>query len=190
MRGTGKRTASLLSILAVMLILSIVVPAAIAILKRSRSTAHKVACTGNLREIAKMGMLYADSTGLRLYPLGAGEHPRAHESLNVMVAFYSAPGLRLRPELFVCRSWNGSPAPADADGNFSLSEETCAYSWTSTSVSAPGGAVVISSDKHAFSWSRRSGHYGGMNVVDSHASVEWIPVEHLGPDGLPEGLTR
>ena len=186
MARPGRRTTGLLSIVAVVVILSILIPYFIAALKKAESESNKVACRENLREIAEFAMLYAVYQSKPIFPLGPGQNPAAHESLNVMVGRFFA---SLKPDLFICPSWHGRTVKSIPDGRFRLTADTCPYSWVGEEC-GPTDLRPLASDKYVWSFSRQSGHYGGMNVVYTDASVKFVKTVDLGADGLPEGLVR
>ena len=159
--------------------------------QNSRDASWKLMCGNNLREIAKSGMIYADSWGARLFPFGDGSQPSAAESLNVMVRFYGS-ARKLSPRLFICPASQDAAAVPHEDQTYTLTADNLSYAWTSKKLS-PTVLTWLAADKH---WRgeyefRKPGHIGGMNVVNTDASVEWIPAAELDPKtGLPIGLTR
>lgn len=178
---------TLVELLVVIAIISVIAGFLIPTLLKSRAEADKVACANNLRELAKMGMLYADG-GNRFFPHTRGGKT-AHEHLNSLVEFFAAGTSRLKPAIFICRSWRGEPAELDEDGKFLLDEESCAYTWPNQRL-APTDAAPLSSDKFTKSEDQLSGHELGMNVVYTDSSIEWMQAKDLNEDGLPKGLSR
>ncbi len=183
----SSRGFTLVELLVVIAIISIIAGFLIPTLIRSRGEADKVACQNNLREISKMGMLYAD-TGHRFFPYArGGKSP--HEHMNVMVEFFSTGETKLKPELFICRSWRGEKAEVDEEGKFLLDEESCSYTWSEQRLTTTDQRP-LSSDKFVKDADQLSGHELGMNVVDTAASVSFVLKENLDEDGLPKGLIR
>ena len=162
--------------------------------RNSRAAAYRVQCAGNLREMAKSAMIYMEVSGKSLFPLGEGRSPSAHDSLNVMVRFYGS-AKKLNPKLFICPEWrDGEAAEIDEEDKYVLDEFSLSYAWTRERLSERPrrGYQALASDKH---WRTeqdycKSGHIGGVNVVNTDSSIDWIPAAELGPNGLPKGLTR
>ena len=187
---------TLVELLVVIAIISIIAGFLVPTLLRGRGEAYKVQCANNLREIAKSAMIYADSSGKRFFPFARGGNPLAHESLNIMVSFYGR-AKRLNPKLFICPEWrDGEAAEVDEKDQYVLDEASLSYTWTREKLSPikrSGKSQVLASDKRwRTEWDyAKSGHIGGVNVVNTDTSVEWIPAAELDPEtGLPEGLTR
>ncbi len=159
--------------------------------RNSRAVAYKVMCANNLREIAKSALIYADASGKRFFPVGDGSQPSAAESLNVMVRFYGS-ARKLPPRLFICPASQDAAAVPWGDQIYRLTADNLSYAWPSKKLS-PTVSTWLAADKH---WrgeyeSRKPGHIGGINVVNTDTSVGWIPAAKLDPEtGLPEGLTR
>ncbi len=163
--------------------------------RNSRAVAYRVMCTNNLRELAKSALIYADASGKGFFPFGEGKNPSAHESLNVTVKFYGS-AKKLHPKLFICPEWReGEAAEVDEEEKYELDESSLSYTWTRERLSPnkrPVKHQVLASDKRwRTEYYRKSGHIGGVNVVNTDTSVDWIPAAELDPEtGLPEGLTR
>lgn len=77
------------------------------------------------------------------------------------------------------------------DEKYTLSDDTCAYTWISRPVSTKDKRTTpISCDKFVYSDARESGHKGGRNVVYLDGSVDFVATEQIPADALPPGLTR
>ncbi len=177
---------TLVELLVVIAIISVIAGFLIPTLMSARGKADIVRCKSNLREIQRLGMMYADSAGTRFYPLARGSTPAAHESLNVLIRYSEG----LKPALFVCPSWRLGEAEV-VDGRFTLEDSTCSYTWPKMRISNSDPAdSPISSDKYVFSEEDRNGHQRGRNVVFLDNSVEWINTEQIPEEELPRGLTR
>ncbi len=147
-------------------------------------------CQNNLKELAHIAILYADTSGEDALPFGKGDRPMAHQSLQMLADFL----VDLKPELFTCPEWGGDHPERDAAGKIILTENNCSYAWTARRLARQdlqGGVFPMASDKFIRSEKRPSGHQLGMNVVYTDGHVEFILEKDLGgPDGLPRGLTR
>jgi prepilin-type N-terminal cleavage/methylation domain-containing protein len=186
--GSRQQGFTLVELLVVIAIISIIAGFLIPTLLRSRSEADKIDCQNKLKELAKLAMLYADS-GKRFFPFGKGSNPQAHESLNELVAFNES---KIKPEIFICRTWRGVAAAKEDDGKYLLTEETCAYTWPGVRLT-PTDEVQLSSDKYIKSETQLNGHEGGMNVVSTDSSVTFVfsaDIPGDGEDKLPKGLVR
>lgn len=148
-------------------------------------------CSNNLKQIYAFALSYAEEEGRGFYPIAPGTEPRAHESLNVLLAY--APEA-LEPQLFVCPASGVEEARREADGRFELGEETCSYSWTARRLKNTAFAKPLASDKYVGGYEDASGtHEGhcGLNVLRTDGSVQFVGESQL-PLGtlLPAGLTR
>lgn len=181
---------TLVELLVVIAIISVIAGFLIPTLMSARGRADQVKCQSNLREIQKLGMMFADSAGTRFYPIARGTSPAAHESINVLIRANDG----LRPVMFVCPTWrDGVEAEVvDTDNNkFTLDEMNCSYTWPKRRVSASDPAnTAVSCDKFVYSEDNKNGHQKGRNVVYLDSSVEWVPIEKLPAEDLPRGLTR
>ena len=186
-----RRTArgfTLVELLVVIAIISVIAGFLIPTLMSARGRADQVRCQSNLREIQRLGMLYADVPGNRFYPIGKGQNPPAHESMNVMLKGNEG---SLKPNLFICPTWRDGEAEMDADGKFTLEESTCAYTWSKKKLSPSDPATMpLSCDKFVKTAEQFNGHPDGRNVVYLDGSVDWIKTEKLGAEDLPKNLTR
>lgn len=169
----------------VIAIISIIAGFLVPTILAAREKANQAYCLNNLRQIASQAIIYADTGKRRFFPLAKGSNPSACESLNVLVREL----FELRPETFVCRSSRDEEAEIDSEGRFVLEPHTCSYTWTGQKLAPTDANRFLASDKSVRTKDQLSGHPGGMNVVSTDTSAEWMPVEELDPDtGLPEGL--
>jgi len=188
-RNVPSRGFTLVELLVVIAIISILAGFLIPTIMKARGRADEVRCQSNLRELQKLGMMYADGAGTRFYPLAKGSNPPAHDSLNVLVRFHEG----LKPELFICPTWREEAAEV-VDGKFTLEETSCAYTWPKRKVSTSDRPdTALSCDKHIQSESegQESGHPNGRNVVYLDSSVKFVLAADI-PEGedLPRNLTR
>lgn len=182
---------TLVELLVVIAIISIIAGFLVPTLLRGRGEAYKAQCKNNLRQLAQSAMIYADS-GKRFFPYGKGGSPAAHESLNRMVEFFGS-SRDLDPKLFICPTWRGEAAEEDDERKYSLSEDTCSYTWTEKKLGPTDAGFYLSSDKYVKGDDELNGHDQGLNVVKTDASVEWIDIRDMTEGevaGLPEGLVR
>jgi hypothetical protein len=120
-------------------------------------------CVHKLREIQRLGLIYADRAGTHFYP----HSPRGGiASLQVLVDFHEG----IRPELFVCRGSREEPAQPGPDGKFTLDDANCSYEMVPWRVSPADPADTI------LAFDRSTAHHGGegRNVVHLDGSVEWL----------------
>ncbi len=177
---------TLVELLVVIAIISVIAGVLIPTLMSARGRADQVACQSNLRELQKLGMIYADSSGTRFFPLAKGGNPAAHESLQLLVDKNEG----LSPKMFVCRTWRDGEAEM-VDEKFQLSESTCSYTWPKRKLSPSDKATIpLSCDKFVYSDDAPNGHKGGRNVVYLSGNVEEVSVETLPADELPKDLVR
>ena len=183
-RGRGF---TLVELLVVIAIISVIAGFLIPTLMSARGRADQVKCQSNLREIQKLGMMFADSGGTRFYPLARGTNPPAHESLNILIRNNDG----LRPVMFICPTWReGEPAEV-VDNKFTLDEASCSYTWPKKRVSPSDPAnTSVSCDKFVWAEDNKNGHQKGRNVVYLDSSVEFVSVETLAAEELPGELTR
>ncbi len=184
--GPGQsRGFTLVELLVVIAIISVLAGALLSTIKIDRDRANIANCTSNLKRIAELAMIYADTGTNRFFPLAKGSNPAAHESLNVLVE--ASPGLS--PKLFICRSSREDEAVIDENGRFSLDAETCSYAWTGEKLAPTDAGRVLASCKHVRTGDSRSGHPGGVVAVFTDGHAEFMTTDRLDPDsGLPEGL--
>ena len=79
--------------------------------RRSRTEEYKVMCESCLQHLYTFGASYAEKSGTGEFPLGPGDRPRAHESLNRLIKFDPE---GLEPKLFTCPAGEAVPAERDA----------------------------------------------------------------------------
>jgi prepilin-type N-terminal cleavage/methylation domain-containing protein len=187
-RGYGFTLIELLVVISIISVISgLVVPA----LMRARERANILECCNNLQQIYPFALEYSEKARSRAFPLGSGRRPRAHESLNELLAFEPE---ALKPSLFVCPSSSAGEAQPDAEGRFLLDEETCSYAWTAAPLKSTAYYKPVASDKYVRGYEDTNGSHDGhrgMNVLLTDGSVEFLLPTSLPPDTmLPAGLTR
>ena len=147
-------------------------------------------CANNLKQIYTFALHYAEKKGTA-FPLAQGETPRAHDSLNLLIAFEPE---GLSPDMFVCPGSDAKEATRDEQGRYVLDEDTCSYAWTSTPLRSTARSRPLASDKYIEGYEDAAGVHGGhkgMNVLMADGSVQFLEPSRLPPDTLlPEGLTR
>ncbi len=177
---------TLVELLVVIAIISVIAGVLIPTLMSARGRADEVACQSNLRELQKLGMIYADTSGTRFYPLAKGTNPMAHESLNLLVKKCEG----LKPAMFICRTWR-EPEAEMVDEIFTLDESSCSYTWPKRRLSPSDKATIpLSCDKHVYSDETPNGHKGARNIVYLGGDVQLVTVEVLPADQLPKDLIR
>ena len=187
LKSVRDRGFTLVELLVVIAIISVIAGFLIPTLMKARGKADIVKCQSNLREIQKLGMMFADTGGNRFYPFGKGKSPQAHESLNVLIKQSEG----LKPSMFRCPTWREGEDPEIIDGKFQLDEMNCSYTWTKSRVSPSDPPnTAVSSDKYVWSEENKNGHPLGRNVVCLDNSVEFITTEQLPADELPRGVVR
>jgi hypothetical protein len=149
-----------------------------------------VSCTSNLKQIYTFAMSYSDLTGSRFFPLAPDPSPRAHDSLNLMIAFDPE---GLHPKLFTCPEGEASQVAPGRDGSFTLSAGTLDYAWIANHPRHLN--LPLASDKYIEGFRDAAGthlgHKGGMQVLMMDNRVEFVPASKLPPDSqIPAGLTR
>jgi prepilin-type N-terminal cleavage/methylation domain-containing protein/prepilin-type processing-associated H-X9-DG protein len=178
---------TLVELLVVIAIISVIAGFLIPTLMKARGKADEVKCQSNLRELQRLGMIYADSGGNRFYPMAKGTTPAAHESLNILIKSNEG----LKPQLFMCPTCREDPAVVDGEGRFSLDENTCSYAWPKRRLSPSDPPnTPLSCDKEVRTKDQLSGHDAARNVVFLDGSVEMVKVEPGQEAELPRGLTR
>lgn len=160
-----------------------------------RLVARKMKCLSNLRDIARAAMTYA-AAGNGYFPMGEGENPPAHKSLQVVADFLGADA---KPELFVCPSSMRVPAEVDYSIEdrcpFQLAAQNVSYAWTMRRLSTSDmPASVLAADDSIQDPERGilENHRDGICVVDTHGSASWIrrdELERWGWDPTPHHLT-
>jgi len=133
---------------------------------KARGRADTVRCAANLREIQKLGMMYADSAGTRYYPHST---KGSIADLQILVSYNDG----LRPELFICPSSGQKPAGVDRNGKFQLDGDHCSYElvpWR-ISNSGPPDAIVA--------FDRAPYHEGGRIVAYLDSSIEFVKEEEF-----------
>src|SRR2546422_7203039 len=166
---------TLVELLVVIAIISVIAGFLIPTLMSARGRADTVKCQSNLREIQKLGMIYADSAGTRFYPLGKGSNPQAHESLNVMLKFNDG----LKPAMFICPTWREGEAEL-IEGKFQLEENTCSYTWPKKRLSPSDSPdTPLSCDKSVKTSEEPNGHPKGRNVVHLDGPVDFVTTDKI-----------
>lgn len=182
---------TLIELLVVIAIISIIAGLVIPSLIEVREKASIAECAHNLKQIYAFAMAYSDEEGRGAFPIGPGTRPRAHESLNVLLAY--APEA-LVPKLFVCRSSDAIEAEPDDEGRVLLDALSSSYAWTARRLKSTAVNRALASDKYVRGYEDEDGvHDGhrGVNVLMTDGSVQFVTASSLPPDTmLPEGLTR
>lgn len=186
--GRGFTLVELLVVIAIISIIAgLILPGAAYVIDRARIAY----CSHNLRQIYTFALSYAEEEGRGFFPIAPGPEPRAHESLNVLLA-YAPEGLE--PQLFVCPASGAEEAGRDADGRFALGEETCTYSWTARRLKNTAFAKPLASDKYVRGYEDASGTregHRGVNILRTDGSIHFVGESKLPRDTLlPTGLTR
>jgi hypothetical protein len=156
-------TASADNTLAVVGGLSIIAGFLVPTLVRSREVADEIDCQNKLKEIAKIGILYADD-GHRFFP---HSEKGSIESLQILVDWNE----RMRPEIFVCRRSMQVPAERGADGKYRLTKESCSY------VLNP--RKLAPTDDAPFIWDSEPRHDGRRCVARTDSSVQSMDEEEF-----------
>jgi len=189
--GASKAGFTLIELLVVIAIISIIAGLVIPSLNEAREKGYRLDCQQNLKQIYTFAMAFSDEKGRGAFPIGPGERPRAHDSLNVLVAF--APEA-LTPRLFVCKSGNAIEAQPDVDGGYLLDETSNGYAWTARRLKNVAVNKVLASDKYVRGYEDEDGDHSGhrgVNVLMTDGSVRFVEPSSLPPDTmLPTGLTR
>jgi len=189
--NAGRQGFTLIELLVVIAIISIIAGLVIPAVSMAREKANILHCTNNLQQIYAFALGYSEKDGVGSFPLGAGKSPRAHESLNELIA--SEPE-GLTADLFVCRSSDATEAKPDIDGKLVLADENLSYAWLSRKLKNSAVNKIIASDKYVGGYEDEAGsHFGhkGVNALYTDGSVKFLKPSQLPPDTLlPEGLER
>ena len=134
-------------------------------LMKARGKADIVKCQSNLREIQKLGMMYADTAGHRYYPWS---EKGGIASLQVLVD--STEGLK--PSMFVCPASRNDEMAEVVDGKFQLDAAHCSYEMVPWRLSPTDDAdSLVAFDREA---RHQSQGRMGRNVVHLDNSVEFM----------------
>ena len=178
----------LLVVIAIISIIAGLVIPGIILVRERANIAH---CAHNLQQIYAFAQAYSEKDGSGSFPIAKGSAPRAHESLNELIAYEPE---ALTPELFVCRSSGATEAARDGDGGYVLDEGASSYAWTSRRLKTTAYHKPLASDKYVDGYEDGEGvHSGhkGMNVLRTDGSVRFVPASSLSPATmLPDDLTR
>ena len=155
---------------------------------KGRREAYKIYCHSKLRQIYGMAMGYADTNGT--FPIGPGEHPRAHESLNELIR--SEEGF---PYIFLCPEAEAVTVDEDMEHHYILRKTNLSYAWVAEKTKTTAWNRPLASDKYVDgdrdAGGMHRGHPDGMNVLMTDGSVRFVKRSDLPPSTLlPEGLTR
>ena len=127
-----------------------------------------ILCMNRLRTLGSMAVGYAaEHDGL--LPLAAGDHPRAFQSLQLLVE--TNPGAR-DPKLYVCPASKREPATSDATGYFRLTEKNVSYAWIAESLSVPASGGR--SERAIACCTALDHHKDGIAVLYLDCRVEWV----------------
>jgi hypothetical protein len=160
--------------------------------RRGTNCSEAGRCATNLWQIYNLAVSYSDRTGSRFFPLAPGPSPRAHDSLNLMIAFDPT---AVHPATFNCRLGEATQAAPGNNGSFTLTQGTLDYAWISKPTLTTFNVLPLASDKYIDGFrdaaGAHSGHRGDMQVLMTDGRVEVVPASDLPPDTqLPAGLTR
>lgn len=191
-RGGSKQGFTLIELLVVIAIISIIAGFLVPTLLKGRGEAYKVQCANNLKQIYGLALAYSNKKGQNRFPIGDGREPRAHESLNKLIAYE---GEGLNPKMFTSPAGESQPAEVDAEGKFVLGEENLDYSWVAKAMKNTTVGKALSSNKYYQGYEDggepHEGHPKGMNVLMTDGSISWVDEPDLPADTkLPTGLTR
>jgi prepilin-type N-terminal cleavage/methylation domain-containing protein len=189
--NAGRQGFTLIELLVVIAIISVIASLVVPIVSMAREKANILHCANNLKQIYPFAVGYSEKDSVGFFPLGSGKAPRAHESLNELIA--SEPEA-LTADLFVCRSSEAKEAQPDGNGNLVLEDENLSYAWLSRRLKITAVNKIIACDKYVDGYEDEAGsHIGhaGVNALMSDGSVRFLKPAKLSPDTLlPEGLTR
>lgn len=182
---------TLIELLVVIAIISVIAGLVVPSLIAAREKANIATCQHNLQEIYTFALAYSDDEGTHAFPIGPGSEPRAHESLNVLLAYEPE---AFQPKMFVCPSGDAFLASTDDDGRFVLDDKTNGYAWVARRLKNTAMNRPLASDKYVRGYEDEGGvHDGhrGVNVLYTDGSVSFVKSSSLPPDTLlPAGLTR
>jgi prepilin-type N-terminal cleavage/methylation domain-containing protein len=189
---------TLIELLVVIAIISIIAGFLVPTLMRGREEAYKAQCMNQLKQIYTFAMSYSDKKGTRAFPIAPGSTktvPRAHDSLNEMIAFDSE---GLEPKSFRCPAGGGTDALADDEGKFVLDETTVDFAWVVKPTKNTTTGKPLSSDKYIQGYvdtenaDGHEGHKRGMNVLKTDGSITFINESDplFTEEKLPKGLGR
>ena len=160
------------------------------------TSTYKSQCANNLRQIGSMATLWAEGSGTKAYPIGPGNSPAAHESLNVLIEHDPL----LPPKLFLCLSSEAIAADIEEEGEpYTLDPGTLSYAWVGKSTKLSVNRRPLSADKYVQDYKDddggvHDGHPDGLNALQTDGSVEFVPLEELEKyfpaTMLPDGLVR
>jgi prepilin-type N-terminal cleavage/methylation domain-containing protein len=193
---TKRQGFTLVELLVVIAIIGILAALVVPGLLRTQRRAQQTVCSNHLKGLYTAALDYSLTSNF--FPVARGNSPLAHESLNVLVN--SSAGEDLKPETFFCPEGEAQEPLADADGNFTLAEDTLSYTWVAKRTRKTGKAKPLSSDKYIggveYSDGEHYGHENTMILVYTDGAVKSLDVKKpeeravLNADFLPEGLTR
>ncbi len=159
----GQRLFENSGLLPIVAVVGVAAGVAVPSLMSAREAANDVVCANNLREIYKLGVIYADSSGARFFPFSP------EGSLSAFRILANARE-SVSPRLFVCPRSFGSeePAEVDGEGRFHLEAANCSYELSSRKLapSDPGNIMLA--------FDRSPCHKGRRNVVFLDGSVQLV----------------
>ena len=192
---------TLVELLVVIAIISIIAGLVVKGLPGIWDRAHKVQCTNNLKGIHHAAFLYAQRTRKIPFASGSSSRPRAHESLNVLLA--SQEGKDLESETFVCPAGEATAALLDdgttfaleGESEFRLEEQNLSYTWPDRKQGMSKKYFLCSDkyfDDHEDGDGVHCGHRGCLLAVDSTGQIREVETHHPGltDDGRLPGLVR
>jgi prepilin-type N-terminal cleavage/methylation domain-containing protein len=156
----------------------------------ARRKANQVQCLQKVKGIGAMLLSYPDEEGNRgLFPFGAGKNPLAYESLQKLVDEY--PG-NLKPDQFICPDSVDMPAEADAEGKFTLTEQSNSYAYLAqVRKNTTQGTTILLADDSVKDESNGilENHEEGVNAFYADNSAKFLEKKDHFPDTpLPAGL--
>ena len=157
--------------------------------QRTYDRASGMHCANNLKQIYAFARAYAERKGS--FPLAAPGR-RAHDVLNDLVAFDPEGFFSV---LLTCPESEGTLVEIGPGRKFILGPSSLSYAWTTVVLKRGDPPRPLASDKYVDGFEDaegvHSGHKGGMNVLYTDGSIQWVGEADLPPDTkLPEGLTR